>query len=287
VDDLRVRKALNLAVNRQAIVDILLEGIERAQAKYGLKAALRCTPNDNREFLRPPLMRSGRYWEAMLELFERSAAAGVDFLSIESVGGKELHDDALVMGDISAVIFSLCILGGYVYQGWRLPELTDRYIFSDHGSGNVWALEYGTGAPVSTLLVDGDNYSFTSLGVDTAGEIYVLSLLDKVYRLTRDDAVPAPILPSGIHLELPRPNPFNPSTQLRYRLDEAAEATLTVYDVAGRRVRGLASGIQAAGEHTATWNGRDDDGLEVASGVYLVELRSGPHTARTRVVLSK
>lgn len=94
-----------------AVVDILLEGIERAQAKYGLKAALRCTPNDNREFLRPPLMRSGRYWEAMLELFERSAAAGVDFLSIESVGGKELHDDALVNGDLRAVVFSLCIMG--------------------------------------------------------------------------------------------------------------------------------------------------------------------------------
>lgn len=94
-----------------AIVDILLEGIEAAREKYGLKAALRCTPNDNREFLRPPLMRSGRYWEAMQELFDRAAAAGAEFLSIESVGGKELHDDALVNGDLRTVIFSLCIMG--------------------------------------------------------------------------------------------------------------------------------------------------------------------------------
>jgi methanol--5-hydroxybenzimidazolylcobamide Co-methyltransferase len=69
------------------------------------------TPNDNREFERPPLMRRGRYWEAMLELFEGSAAAGSEFLSIESVGGKELHDEALINGDLAGCVFSLCILG--------------------------------------------------------------------------------------------------------------------------------------------------------------------------------
>ncbi len=93
------------------VVTLLLDGIEEANRKYGLKAALRVTPNDNREFVRPPLMRSGSYWEAMLELFEQSAASGAEFLSIESVGGKELHDDALVNGDLRAVLFSLCIMG--------------------------------------------------------------------------------------------------------------------------------------------------------------------------------
>lgn len=184
--------------------------------------------------------------------------------------------------------FSLCVLGGFVYEGWRLPELTDRYIYSDHGSGNLWALDYSQGAPVSTFLVSGDRYVFTSLGVDASGEIYVLSLLDKVYRLSRTDATPAPTRPARtIHLDLPRPNPFNPSTQLRYELFAPGEAQLTIYDVAGRRVRGLADGFHDVGEHSATWNGRNDDGVVVASGVYLVELRSGPHTARTRVVLGK
>jgi len=93
------------------IVNILMEGIEHAHQKYGLKATLRATPNDNREFVRPPLMRSGRYWDAMLELFEQSATAGAEFLSIESVGGKELHDDALVNGDLRTVMFSLCVMG--------------------------------------------------------------------------------------------------------------------------------------------------------------------------------
>jgi len=93
------------------IAQILLDGMERERARSGLKSVLRMTPNDNREFERPPIMRSGRYWEAMLQLFESSAAAGAELLSIESVGGKELHDEALVNGDLAASIFSLCILG--------------------------------------------------------------------------------------------------------------------------------------------------------------------------------
>jgi len=93
------------------IVKILLDGMQREKDRSGLKSVLRMTPNDNREFERPPLMRRGRYWDAMLELFEGSAAEGAELLSIESVGGKELHDEALVNGDLAASIFSLCILG--------------------------------------------------------------------------------------------------------------------------------------------------------------------------------
>lgn len=93
------------------VVHVLLEGMRREKEKTGLKTVLRMTPNDNREFERPPLMRHGRYWEAMLQLFEQSAHAGAELLSIESVGGKELHDEALLNGDLPGSIFSLCILG--------------------------------------------------------------------------------------------------------------------------------------------------------------------------------
>jgi methanol--5-hydroxybenzimidazolylcobamide Co-methyltransferase len=93
------------------IVRVLLEGMDEARRKHGLATALRMTPNDNREFARPPVMRSGEHWERMLELFEASAGAGAELLSIESVGGKELHDEALMNCDLGQVIFSLCVLG--------------------------------------------------------------------------------------------------------------------------------------------------------------------------------
>jgi methanol--5-hydroxybenzimidazolylcobamide Co-methyltransferase len=93
------------------IVQVLLAGMEEARRHYGIPTALRMTPNDNREFARPPVMRSGEHWERMLELFEGSARAGAELLSIESVGGKELHDGALMNCDLGQVIFALCVLG--------------------------------------------------------------------------------------------------------------------------------------------------------------------------------
>jgi methanol--5-hydroxybenzimidazolylcobamide Co-methyltransferase len=111
------------------IARILLEGMQDEFARSGLKSVLRMTPNDNREFERPPLMRRGRYWDAMLELFEGSAAAGAELLSIESVGGKELHDEALINGDLAGSLFSLCILGVRDMQFlWTsLQKIATRY----------------------------------------------------------------------------------------------------------------------------------------------------------------
>jgi methanol--5-hydroxybenzimidazolylcobamide Co-methyltransferase len=90
---------------------ILLDGMAQAHAQHGLKSVLRITPNDTREMERPPRMRSGKLYEAMLQTFDGCAAAGAELLSIESVGGKEVHDEALMTGDIRGVIFGLCVMG--------------------------------------------------------------------------------------------------------------------------------------------------------------------------------
>jgi methanol--5-hydroxybenzimidazolylcobamide Co-methyltransferase len=93
------------------LVAILLEEMENAHSAWGLKSVLRMTPNDNREMERPPRMRDGKNWDDMIRLFELSAAQGAELLSIESTGGKELHDEALMTGNIAQSIFALCILG--------------------------------------------------------------------------------------------------------------------------------------------------------------------------------
>jgi methanol--5-hydroxybenzimidazolylcobamide Co-methyltransferase len=119
------------------VVNILMRGLKDAEEKHGLKSTLRVTPNDNREFIRPPRMRSGSYYDAMLELFDRSAESGAELLSIESVGGKELHDDALQMCDVSAVIFSLCVLGvrDMRFLWTRLVEIAKRH--GVHAAGDT------------------------------------------------------------------------------------------------------------------------------------------------------
>lgn len=93
------------------ITRLLADKLIAAQKEHGIKTALRFTPNDIREFSRPPVMRSGRYWENMCTVFDKAGEAGADFLSIESTGGKELNDEALINADLSGVVFALGVLG--------------------------------------------------------------------------------------------------------------------------------------------------------------------------------
>lgn len=86
---------------------LLLDAEREAEAKYGMKCALRFTPNDTREMSRPPVMRSGKYYDDMMYFFEEAAKLGPDWISIESTGGKELNDEGLVNADIRRVIFAL------------------------------------------------------------------------------------------------------------------------------------------------------------------------------------
>jgi methanol--5-hydroxybenzimidazolylcobamide Co-methyltransferase len=93
------------------IVTVMRELCDEAEAQHGIKSTIRLTPNDTRDFDRPLKMRSSPRLEPMMELFEEGARAGGDLLSIESTGGKELHDDALMYCNLRHVVFSLAVLG--------------------------------------------------------------------------------------------------------------------------------------------------------------------------------
>lgn len=95
----------------------------------------------------------------------------------------------------------------------------------------------------------------------------------------------APLYPVAFGLDGGYPNPFSEATTLHYRLGVRGEATLEVFDLLGRRVLVLAEGVRAAGAHEARWDGRDAAGRPVASGVYLVRLRTDAATATRRVSL--
>ncbi|MEZ4387985.1 MAG: FlgD immunoglobulin-like domain containing protein [Candidatus Krumholzibacteriia bacterium] len=85
---------------------------------------------------------------------------------------------------------------------------------------------------------------------------------------------------------LASPNPCNPQTAFRFTLPAAAAVHLRVYDLAGRRVRTLAAGIPLdAGLHALAWDGRDDAGRIVPSGVYLGRLEAGGQRLTARVAL--
>lgn len=93
------------------LVKVMNEVCEDFFHKNGFMSEIRLTPNDVRDYDRPPKMRTSPYLDTMMELFEVGAQNGGDLLSIESTGGKEIFDDALMMCDIKTVIFSLAVLG--------------------------------------------------------------------------------------------------------------------------------------------------------------------------------
>lgn len=81
-------------------------------------------------------------------------------------------------------------------------------------------------------------------------------------------------VPSEYSLLQNYPNPFNPSTVIRFRLPAASDAQLTVYNVLGQKVRVLFNGSLQAGEHSYEWNGQNDNGESVQSGIYFYRLET-------------
>jgi flagellar hook assembly protein FlgD len=84
------------------------------------------------------------------------------------------------------------------------------------------------------------------------------------------------------------PNPFNPRTSISFSLTEDATVSLEIHDLAGRLVRVLESNRhRSQGDHTVTWDGRNDRGETVASGVYVYRLRAGEYEASRLLTLLK
>ena len=105
-------------------------------------------------------------------------------------------------------------------------------------------------------------------------------------------ALLASLIPEETALLHNYPNPFNPETWIPYQLAESAEVTLTIYDMDGQLVRRLALGYQAAGMYQSRsravyWDGRNQLGESVASGLYFYTLTAGEFTATRRMLILK
>ena len=94
-------------------------------------------------------------------------------------------------------------------------------------------------------------------------------------------------LPTVCALHAVAPNPFGGSTTIQFDLSQAGQARLEVFNVAGRRIRVLESGELARGRYSPVWDGRDEAGQAVSSGVYFVRLEAGDFAATQKVVRTR
>jgi hypothetical protein len=101
---------------------------------------------------------------------------------------------------------------------------------------------------------------------------------------------PTGVDPTGYQYSLSQnyPNPFNPTTTIKYTLKERTQVSLRIYNVAGQLTRTLVNEVKSPGEvHAATWDGRNDAGQSVSSGVYFYKLVAGDYVQTKKMVLLK
>ena len=103
-----------------------------------------------------------------------------------------------------------------------------------------------------------------------------------IYDLNSDD-----LLPNTTELSNIYPNPFNPSTTIEYSLEIDSDVSLYIYDMQGRTVKTLVSDNLDAGSHSIVWNGLNDSGVQVSSGMYLVRMEASNQIYQQAITLLK
>ncbi len=151
--------------------------------------------------------------------------------------------------------------------------------------GNDW-LEYTyalSGEPGDTVNV---RFLFVSDSADAAEGVYiddveVSSLIESSGTDVSDDTE----LPSLIQLHQNSPNPFTPSTTIRFALSVPLRVNLSIYGIQGRLIRTLVDDVRSPGDHIVEWDGRDAAGADVAAGVYLYRLSTGELEETRKMIL--
>ena len=111
-------------------------------------------------------------------------------------------------------------------------------------------------------------------------EIEVLSAVPTSVSSGENETIPADLTLSQNY-----PNPFNPGTRIEYRLSQAGEVKLVIFNIQGQQVRSLVAGFEPAGFHSVQWNGQDDLGRRVASGLYFYRLQAGGFVKTQKMLL--
>jgi len=93
--------------------------------------------------------------------------------------------------------------------------------------------------------------------------------------------------PSSHLLEQNYPNPFNPSTVIKYNLNNHENVRLIIYNSAGQSIRELINSAQDAGEHMVSWDGKNNAGMLLSSGVYYYQLCTDKYTQSKKMILLK
>jgi hypothetical protein len=138
--------------------------------------------------------------------------------------------------------------------------------------------------PGATVTVDYALVAATTLNDLRVNADAAAALWNQLF-VTGVEEEPVAGIPGKFALGQNYPNPFNPSTEIRYELAQSVEVELRIFNLLGQEIRTLFSSRQLAGFHSRQWDGKNDSGEAVASGLYLYELRAGDFVATRKMLL--
>jgi len=208
------------------------------------------------------------------------------WIEAETAGPLTAYDAAIVELSLEGGPWQqIAPVGGYPYTTKRNPEIpfaTGTPCFS--GSFPYWRfVEFDLSAFYGRVKI---RFRFVSDGAVAYEGWYIddVTFVNAIMPAVPEEK-PAP---GPVRLLSAHPNPFNPSTTIRFSADGTApEIALFIFDVAGRLVRTIESETPAAGVYEATWDGKDGNGGSVASGVYVCRLGSDTHRPGLKLVMLK
>jgi hypothetical protein len=184
------------------------------------------------------------------------------------------------------------------FEAPRLSGWSDRFIaeYKDDKQGELVILLYNlSNDPISPG--EGDMLSLpVTVSSDATNKIKLQ--IDEIV-LADQNAVEIPVddgktsVPQAFELSQNYPNPFNPTTTIKYTLpsvrdgEETLQTTLKIYNILGELVRTLVNKPKCPGVYYEVWDGKDDQGNQVASGIYLYRLKAGKFSETKKMVLLK
>jgi endonuclease/exonuclease/phosphatase family metal-dependent hydrolase len=163
------------------------------------------------------------------------------------------------------------------------PGRLDFFIYSDS------VIESKKGFVLFTSAMDTDTLSTYNLQPNDAvtASDHLLVVFDFQLQTTTAIDVAAILLPHSYTLEQNYPNPFNPETVIEFSLPEPQHVKIEIYDISGRKIRTLVEGTIAAGVHQTVWDGKNDSGEQVGSGMYIYIMTAGSFIIAKKMMLLK
>lgn len=199
---------------------------------------------------------------------------------------------------IDGVVYSLYANGADVYAGgefssvdgdtmWGLARW-DGSAWQRMGNGVHLALNYVATPTVKSFLGTDEGLwiggNFSHAGVNYSHSVALYTDFNPVTAIEKNIGKNHF---SGYALNAAYPNPFNPQTTITFTLPRPEIVNVQIYDSAGRQVRHLLHALKSVGQHSLMWDGRDDEGHNLSSGVYVIALRAGSFSQNRKIILLK